>query len=44
MQHEDLEDHDYHCVKRLVRVNTEGSEAHVFEYIEDKEEVGEVTV
>ena len=44
MQHEDFEDHKLHYVQRWVRVNREGSDAHVFEGSDEKEEGGDVAV
>ena len=43
MKHENFGDHALYYVQRWVRVIREGSETHVFEDIEEKEEGGEVT-
>ena len=40
MERKDFEDHEFHCVQRLVRVIIEGIEAHVFKDSKDKYEVG----
>ena len=37
MKHNEFKDIELHCVKRWVRVNTEGSYVHVLGYIKYKE-------
>ena len=40
IKYEEFEDHDLHCVKGWVRVNTEVSDENVFEESEYKDEEG----
>ena len=40
MKHENFRDHDFHSLRKWVRVIREGSEAHTFEDSEDKGERG----
>ena len=44
IKYEDFGDYEFHSVQKWVRVIREGSEAHSFEDIEDKDERGEVAV
>ena len=44
MKHEYFGDHKLYCVQMMVRFMREGSETHVFEYIEYTQEVGDVAI
>ena len=44
IKHDDLKESELQCVKSWVRVDTEGFEAHVFEYIKYKKSDREVAV